>query len=52
MLEAIKRAEQSFYRREEWKDLTRRNMRLDFSWKASARKYEELYLRAKKMSRT
>ncbi|MFO7996072.1 MAG: glycogen/starch synthase [Dehalococcoidia bacterium] len=46
MLEAIGRAEKSFYQREEWQDLMRRNMKLDFSWKASARKYEEIYLRA------
>jgi starch synthase len=47
MLETIKRAEESFYHREEWKDLMRRNMKLDFSWKASAKRYEELYLRTR-----
>jgi starch synthase len=47
MLEAIKRAEESFYHREEWQNLMRRNMKLDFSWKASAAKYEEAYLRAR-----
>jgi len=52
MLEAIKRTEESFYHREDWKDLMRHNMRLDFSWKASARKYEEIYLRARRMPRT
>jgi starch synthase len=52
MLEAIKRAEESFYHRQEWNNLVRHNMKLDFRWKASARKYEELYLRARKMSRT
>jgi starch synthase len=46
MLAAIKRAEESFYHREDWKNLMRRNMKLDFSWQTSARKYEELYLRA------
>jgi starch synthase len=51
MLKAIKRAEDSFYHREEWENLMRRNMRLDFSWKVSARKYEEIYLRARDMSR-
>jgi starch synthase len=50
MLEAIKRAEESFYHREEWKNLMRRNMKLDFSWKASARKYQEIYLQARRMS--
>jgi starch synthase len=50
MLEAIKRAEESFYHRTEWQNLMRRNMKLDFSWKASARKYEEIYLRARNIS--
>jgi len=50
MVEAIKRAEESFYHRAEWQNLMRRNMKLDFSWKASARKYEEIYLRARNMS--
>jgi starch synthase len=49
MLEAIKKAEESFYHREEWQNLMIRNMKLDFSWKASARKYEEIYLRAQKV---
>ncbi|MDH4269940.1 MAG: glycogen synthase, partial [Dehalococcoidia bacterium] len=52
MLEAIKRAEESYYQRDEWQNLMRRNMKLDFSWKASARKYKEIYLRARNMSRT
>jgi len=50
MLEAIKRAEASFHHRAEWHRLMRRNMKLDFSWKAPASKYEEIYLRAVKMS--
>ncbi|MCJ7792261.1 MAG: glycosyltransferase, partial [Dehalococcoidia bacterium] len=49
MLEAIKRAEDSFCHRNEWQKLMRHNMKLDFSWKASARKYEEIYLRARNM---
>jgi starch synthase len=49
MLDAIKRAEDSFYHRNEWQKLMRHNMKLDFSWKASARKYEEIYLRARNM---
>ena len=52
MLEAIKRAGESFYHREEWQNLMRRNMKLDFSWKASARKYEEIYLRARSVFQT
>jgi len=51
MLEAIKRAEESFYRREEWQNLMRHNIKLDFSWKASAGKYEEVYLRARNVYR-
>jgi starch synthase len=46
MLEALKRAEASFYRRAEWHNLIRRNMKLDFSWKDPASKYEGIYLRA------
>lgn len=52
MLEAMKRAEMSFYRRYEWQNLMRRNMKLDFCWEASARKYEEIYLRAQNMSQS
>ncbi len=51
MLEAIKRAEASFFRRTEWRNLVRRNMKLDFSWKAPVSKYEEIYLRALRTSR-
>jgi len=51
MLEAIERAEASFYRREEWQNLMTHNMNLDFSWKASAAKYEDIYLRARIMRR-
>jgi starch synthase len=50
MLTAIKRAEAGFYHREEWHNLMRHNMKVDFSWRTSARKYEEIYLRAMKMS--
>jgi starch synthase len=49
MLGAMKRAEKSFYHWEEWQNLMRRNMKLDFSWKASASKYEEIYLRARRV---
>jgi len=50
MLDAIKKATDSFYHQEEWQNLMRRNMKLDFSWKGSARKYEEIYLRAQNLS--
>jgi starch synthase len=52
MLEAIERGQASFYRREEWQDLMRHNMNLNFSWKASAAKYEEIYLRARNIRQT
>jgi starch synthase len=42
MLAAIQRAVKS-YRKEAWKEVMRRIMALDFSWQASARKYESLY---------
>jgi len=48
MLEAIKRAEQSFRHRNEWQQLIRHNMNQDLSWKKSALQYEEIYLRALK----
>jgi len=51
MLGAIKRAGEGFNHREEWKNLMRHNMNLDFSWKASAAKYEDIYLRARIMRR-
>jgi starch synthase len=47
LLEAMRRAESAFHSRAQWQSLMRRNMNLDFSWKASARKYEEVYLRAR-----
>lgn len=50
MLEAIKRAEENFYHQIEWQSLIKHNMKLNFSWKASASKYEEIYLRAQKIS--
>ena len=51
MLGAIKRAGERFRRREEWNNLMKQNMNLDFSWKTSAKKYEEVYLRAREMAR-
>jgi starch synthase len=52
MLETMKRAEDSFWHRDEWRNLMIQNMKRDFSWKASARKYEEIYLRASEMPST
>ncbi len=50
LVEAIKRAEKSFYHQEEWQKLIAHNMKLDFSWNVSARKYEEVYMRARNVS--
>lgn len=50
MLQAIKRAENSFNAGEEWTNLIKHNMNLDFSWRRSAIQYEEVYLRAKRIS--
>ena len=52
MVEAIKRAEAGFYRRDEWRSLVKHNMKLDFSWRTSARKYEEVYRRAQSAHRS
>jgi starch synthase len=52
LLRALKRAEQSFQHQTEWRDLMRQNMQLDFSWETSARKYEEIYLKAQDMSQS
>jgi starch synthase len=49
MLEAIERAERGFHDRQQWKRLMAQNMKLDFSWKTSARKYEQIYLQASRM---
>lgn len=43
MLVAVKRAVESYRRKEAWWGVVRRIMALDFSWQASAKKYESLY---------
>ena len=44
MLGTIRYAEQIFYdKKRDWNKIVERAMRKDFSWKASAKKYEELY---------
>ena len=45
MLTAIQRAVNS-YKKKAWQNVMRRIMALDFSWQASARKYEALYRKA------
>jgi starch synthase len=52
MTAAIRRALEGVRQYAEWRTLMKRNMALDFSWKASGRKYEEVYLRAQKAART
>jgi len=43
LVETIRRALEVYQRREEWKVLMRRGMKLDFSWEQSAREYVKLY---------
>ncbi len=44
MLDTIRYAEKIYYDfREDWNNIVERGMRTDFSWNASARKYEALY---------
>ena len=44
MLDTIRYAEKIFYDfKEDWNNIVERGMRTDFSWNASARKYEALY---------
>ena len=44
MMEMIRYAESIFYdNKRRWNQLAERGMRKDFSWKASAKKYEDLY---------
>jgi len=45
MLTAIQRVVKS-YTKKAWQNVMRRIISLDFSWKASARKYEPLYHKA------
>ena len=46
LLEVVKRALQVYQDRDVWTKLMRNGMQKDFSWQASARKYEELYQKA------
>ena len=44
MLHTIRYAEQVYYdKKRDWNRIVERAMQADFSWSASARKYEELY---------
>jgi len=47
LIEAVKRAVNAFQQQAAWRQLVLRGMVTDFSWDTSARKYQELYLRAK-----
>jgi len=44
--DAIKRAIEAYKDKKKWKDLMARDMGLDYSWNASAKKYVELYEKA------
>lgn len=46
LLAAVKRAVETYSRKDTWRTLMERGMRADFSWQASARKYVELYRQA------
>jgi len=46
LLKVLRRAVSAFERREAWRLLMVRGMQDDFSWDASARKYEEMYRKA------
>lgn len=43
MLFAIKRAMKIYANKEEWRNLVKRAMKIDLSWKKSAQKYKKLY---------
>ena len=46
MLHTIRYAEQVYYdKKRDWNRIVERAMQADFSWGASAQKYEELYSR-------
>jgi glycogen synthase len=50
MLAAIQRAIDS-YRKKAWRKVIGRIMALDFSWQASAKKYESLYKKVMELPR-
>ena len=44
LMDTIRRAEHLYYdNREEWNNMVKRAMERDFSWQASAKKYQEMY---------
>lgn len=47
LIEAVKRAVGAFQQKAAWRQLILRGMAADYSWAASARKYQELYVKAK-----
>ncbi len=50
LLAAVKRAVETYRRKDTWRTLMERGMRADFSWQDSARKYVELYHKALELS--
>jgi len=49
LIEAVKRAEGVFYHKDAWLKLMKRNMLLDFSWKVSAKMYQDIYHQAMRL---
>ena len=47
LIEAVKRAVSAFQQKATWRQLILRGMAADYSWAASARKYQELYVKAR-----
>ena len=43
MMYKVREAEEAFKDKEHWNQMIERGMNANFSWEASARKYEELY---------
>lgn len=46
LLDAIKRAIETYHKKTAWKPLQEKVMQLDYSWDASAKKYVSLYMKA------
>jgi len=46
LLAAVEKAVETYRRQDTWRTLMERGMRADFSWRASAKKYVELYQKA------
>jgi len=49
LIEAVERAERGFYHKDAWQKLMKLNMLLDFSWKVSAKMYQDIYHQAMRL---